>query len=100
MPESRPPKKLRVKMKPLFKSACATAAGGCLCTARCGAAKHVPVAQAGMELEVPPEDFLARFEAAVAEGFRPFDMVQDKNGGFSRAMPHDTWRAMREQGFA
>ena len=88
MPESKPPKKPRVKMKAMFKSACATAA------------KHVPVAQAGIELEVPPEDFLARFEAAVAEGFRPFDMVQNQNGRFSRALPHDTWRAMREQRFA
>jgi len=92
MPEPGPPKKLRVKKTVSFKPACATAAGGCLCTAKCGAAKHVPVAQAGMELEVPPGDFLARF--------RPCDMVQDKNGRFSRAMPHDTWRAMREQGFA
>jgi len=100
MPEPGPPKKLRVKKTVSFKPACATAAGGCLCTAKCGAAKHVPVAQAGMELEVPPGDFLARFQAAVVDGFRPCDMVQDKNGRFSRAMPHDTWRAMREQGFA
>ena len=83
MPEPGPPKKLCVKKTVSFKSA-----------------KHVPVALAGMQHEVPPVDFLVRFKAAFAEGFRPCDMVQDEHGTFSRAMPHDTWRAMREQGFA
>jgi hypothetical protein len=100
MPEPGPQKKLCVKKTFSFKRACATAAGGCLCAAKCGAAKHVPVAQAGMQLEVPPVDFLARYEAAVAQGFLHCDIVQDEHGRFSRAMPHDTWRAMREQGFA
>lgn len=100
MPEPGPQKKLCVKKTFSFKSACATAAGGCLCTAKCGAAKHVPVAQADMQLEVPPVDFLARFKAAVDKGFRHRDMVQDEHGRLSRAMPHDTWRAMRQQRFA
>lgn len=100
MPQPGPTKKLCVKKTVSFKPACATAAGGCLCTAKCVDAKHVPVAQADIQLEVPPVDFLARYEAAFAQGFRHCDIVQHEHGRFSRAMPHDTWRAMRKQGFA
>lgn len=100
MPEPKQQKKLGVKAKPTFKSARATAAVGSVCTAMGAAAKQTPGTEADIELEFPPRDFLARFQAAFARGFRPSVMVEDKNGRFSRAMPPDTWRAMRRQGFA
>lgn len=100
MPEPKQRKKLRVKKTATFKSVCPTHAAGSVCTVICGAAKQTSVIQADIELQFPPKDFLARYEAAVARGFHASVVVQHKSGGFSRAMPTDTWRAMRREGFA
>ena len=100
MPEPKQQKKLRVKKTATFKSVCPTPAAGSVCTVICGAAKQTSVIQADIELQFPPKDFLARYEAAVARGFHASVVVQHKSGGFSRAMPTDTWRAMRREGFA